>query len=102
LDAVLPGFTQNTAFADLPLLSGPGVATAFVNFPTVPPGFTFATVPLFEIPAVGAPFLVQNCVGGAVPSGQDSCIQSRAPFGVGGVSFTLLVLGSGVDPSWAF
>ena len=82
-------------------LSGPGVATAFVNFPTLPPGFTYLTVQLFEIPAVGTPFLVQNCVGGAIPSGQDSCIQSRAPFGVGGVSFTLLVLGTGVDPSWA-
>jgi hypothetical protein len=102
LDTVLPGFTQNTVFADLPLLSGPGVATAIVNFTTVPAGFTYLTVQLFEIPAVGSPFVVQNCVGGAIPSGQDSCIQSRAPFGVNGVSFTLLVLGTGVDPAWAF
>jgi hypothetical protein len=99
---VLPGFTQRTTFADLPLLSGAGVATAFLDFPTIPTGFTYLTVPLFEIPPTGAPFQVQNCVGGAIPSGQDSCIKSRAPFNTNGVEFTLLVLGSGVDPSWAY
>jgi hypothetical protein len=90
-------------FIDLPLLSGNGLATVNLIFTTLPPGVTWHTFVLYELPPSGPAFPVPPCDGSQLPAGADSCIPSNgqqeySPFGA---QITLLVLGTGTDPRYA-
>jgi hypothetical protein len=97
----IPGFTKNVVFVDLPLLSGNGLATLTIVFDTLPPGVNNVNqARLYEVPPTGSPFLVPDCVAGALPAGADACVNGKKKSGSSGVQFTVLAKGLGGDPKF--